>query len=575
MKTEVTAIPTREPRNFLPDELKITAWSDIKPFFDDLKSRDLQEVEDLKKWLRDLSELESVLEEDAAWRYIRMSIDTTDKEKEESYQFFVREIQPKIAPYSDALNRKLVGCPLTNKLPKDEGYFIYLRKIEKELELFSEKNIPLLSKVRAKAQEFGKLAGNLTIELDGKKLTMPMAGAQLQKTDRERRKEVFEKVQSARLSVEKQMDELYSELIRIRTEISSNAGYKNYRDYKFDDLGRFDYTPEDCFDFHESIRTAVKPVVETFIKERKEKLGLDKLKPFDLSVDPTGKEPLSPFKTAGELVEKSIKVFNKVDPYFGDCLSTMEQMGYLDLESKDGKAPGGFNYPLFEIGVPFIFMNAVGTQRDMVTMMHEGGHAVHSFLTRNLELAAFKSCPSEVAELASMAMELLTMDHWHIFYSDEEELKRAKREQLQDVLSALPWIATIDKFQHWIYENPNHNEEERRKAWLEISGELSSDIVDWTGYEKAKEIAWQKQLHLFEVPFYYIEYGMAQLGAIAVWRNYKQDPKKALADYKKALSLGYTKTIGEIYETAGIKFDFSPEYVSELADFIKEELEKL
>ncbi|MFZ6052886.1 M3 family oligoendopeptidase [Halocola ammonii] len=575
MSTEVTTSQPRKPRIFLPENLKIDSWDDLEPYFVDLKERPIKSKEDLKKWLLDLSELESVLEENAAWRYIRMSIDTTDEEKEKDYQFFVREIQPKIAPYSNELNRKLVDCPYTDELPKDKGYFIYLRKIEKEIELFREVNIPLLSEVREKAQEFGKVAGNLTIELDGKKLTMPRAGAELQKTDRDHRKLVYEKVQDARAAVREDLDRIFTDLVKLRSQIAKNADYKNYRDYKFDDLGRFDYTPEDCFDFHESIRTAVKPVVETFAKERKEQLQLDTLKPYDMAVDPTGKGPLKPFETAEELVEKSIAVFNKVDPYFGECLRTMDELGYLDLESKDGKSPGGFNYPLYEVGVPFIFMNAVGTPRDMVTMMHEGGHAVHSFLSRDLQLAAFKNCPSEVAELASMAMELLTMDHWDIFYSNPEDLRRAKKEQLQDVLSALPWIAIIDKFQHWIYENPNHTEEQRTQAWLRIEDELGSDLVDWSGYEKAKKIAWQKQLHLFEVPFYYIEYGMAQLGAIAVWRNYKQDPKKALTDYKKALSLGYTKTIGEIYETAGIKFDFSPEYVSELASFIKEELEKL
>jgi oligoendopeptidase F len=575
MSTQATTSHPKKPRTFLPEHLKIDSWDDLEPFFVDLKERPLKDKKDLKKWLLDLSELESVLEENAAWRYIKMSIDTTDEEKEKDYQFFVREIQPKIAPYSNELNQKLADCPLTKELPEGKGYFIYLRKIEKEIELFREVNIPLLSEVREKAQEFGKVAGNLTIELNGKKLTMPRAGAELQSPDRDHRKLVYEKVQDARTNVKDKLDRIFTDLVKLRSQIAKNADYKDYRDYKFDDLGRFDYTPEDCFDFHESIRTAIKPVVETFVKERKEKLELDSVKPFDLAVDPTGKAPLKPFETAKELVEKSIEVFNRVDPYFGECLRTMDELGYLDLESKDGKSPGGFNYPLYEVGVPFIFMNAVGTPRDMVTMMHEGGHAVHSFLSRDLQLAAFKNCPSEVAELASMAMELLTMDHWDIFYSDPEDLKRAKKEQLQDVLSALPWIATIDKFQHWLYENPNHTEQQRTDAWLKIQGELGSDVVDWSGYEEAREISWQKQLHLFEVPFYYIEYGMAQLGAIAVWRNYEQDPIKALTDYKKALSLGYTKTIGEIYETAGIKFDFSSEYVSELADFIKSKLEKL
>jgi len=244
----------------------------------------------------------------------------------------------------------------------------------------------------------------------------------------------------------------------------------------------------------------------------------------------------------------------------------------LDLASKPGKAPGGYNYPLHEIGVPFIFMNAVGTQRDMVTMMHEGGHAIHSFLTRDLPVTAFKSCPSEVAELASMAMELLSMDHWGVFYSNEEELKRAKRDHLQDLLSVLPWIAIIDEFQHWIYENPTHSTVDRYEQWNLILEKYNSGVIDWAGYEDARDLNWQKQLHLFEVPFYYIEYGMAQLGAIAVYRNYRKDPKKAVEQYKSALELGYTKSIPEIYKTAGIKFDFGQDYVRDLANFIQEEI---
>jgi len=276
-----------------------------------------------------------------------------------------------------------------------------------------------------------------------------------------------------------------------------------------------------------------------------------------------------------ELIDSSIEVFTRLHPYFGECLSIMKEMGYLDLDSKQGKAPGGYNYPLYEIGVPFIFMNAVGTQRDLITMMHEGGHAVHSFLTRDLELTEFKDFPSEVAELASMSMELFTMDHWDVFYSDPEELRRAKLEQMQRVLSGLPWMATVDKFQHWIYENPEHTIEERQGAWMQIREEFSTGMVDNSGHEDRLGTLWHAQLHIFELPFYYIEYGFAQLGAIAMWRNYKKEPQKALQQYMDALSLGYTKSIPEIYEAAGIQFDFSTSYVMELADFVKNEIEKL
>jgi oligoendopeptidase F len=343
----------------------------------------------------------------------------------------------------------------------------------------------------------------------------------------------------------------------------------------FSAMGRFDYTPQDCFDFHTSIEALIVPLLTQIDGERKQQLGLADLRPWDLDVDLTGKKPLEPFTTGDELLEKTIGVFYQLDSYLGDCLATMREMGHLDLESRKGKAPGGYNYPLDEIGVPFIFMNATSSLRDVITMLHEGGHAVHSFLTRDLKLNAAKHPPSEVAELASMSMELISMDYWGTFFEDEDELKRAKRTHLESVLETFPWVATVDKFQHWIYEHPNHTQEERHAEWVNIFGTFNHKIVDWSGVEKYKPYMWQKQLHIYEVPFYYIEYAMAQLGAIAVWKNYKENPSAGLAAYKQALSLGYTVSIGEVYEAAGIKFDFSTAYIKSLVDFVKEEMSKI
>jgi oligoendopeptidase F len=292
-------------------------------------------------------------------------------------------------------------------------------------------------------------------------------------------------------------------------------------------------------------------------------------------VDEDGKPPLKPFSGARELIDKTVATFNQVDTFFGDCITTMDKMKRLDLESRIGKAPGGYQYPLYETDVPFIFMNAVGLHRDLVTMVHEGGHAVHSFLDKDLDLVDFKSPPSEVAELASMSMELISMEHWEVFFPDKEELKRAKRQQLESVMDALPWIAAIDKFQHLIYLKPNHTVAERYEMWSGIMKDFGSSVVNYLGIEDFLKRRWQMQLHLFEVPFYYIEYGLAQLGAIAMWRQYKQNPKQAIKNYKAALSLGYTKSIPEIYKAAGIKFDFSPAYVKELMDFVKAEYEKI
>jgi oligoendopeptidase F len=393
--------------------------------------------------------------------------------------------------------------------------------------------------------------------------------------NREERERVYHKISSRRLQDKQALDELFTKLIDLRHRVAVNAGFKNFRDYMFTAMGRFDYTPQDCFDFHESVAAEVVPIQNKLIVERKNLLGVEALKPWDKAVDPEGKEPLKAFENGKDLTEKTIESFRRIDPYLGQCLSIMNAMGHLDLESRKGKAPGGYNYPLAEIGVPFIFMNATSTLRDMVTIMHEGGHAVHNFLTRDLALNDFKSTPSEVAELASMSMELISMDAWDIFFTNEEELKRAKREHLEDILETLPWVATIDKFQHWIYEHPNHSLEERKENWNAIVNQFSDTVTDWSGQEEAKEYLWQKQLHLYEVPFYYIEYGMAQLGAVAIWRNYKQDKQKGLQGYLNALKLGYMKSIPEVYAAANIRFDFSRAYISELMAFVKGELEKL
>jgi oligoendopeptidase F len=567
------AIPTRPKRKFVPKELIIDSWSKIKSLFDNLLEREITSAGELEIWMLDKSELAAVLEEDMAWRYIKMNIDTSDKELAERFSFWIKEISPNTAPYSHKLNLKLINSLYLKELDQ-EKYRIYLRNVKKQIEIFREQNIPLFTIMEEKQQEYGAISAKMSIEVDGKNITMQKAAQLLKSTDRNKRKEIYNKISTRRLQDEKKLDDLFDELIILRDKISRNAGFDNYRDYMFAALGRFDYSPEDCFNFHDAIAQEIVPIINSFEQKRKNKLGYASYKAWDTTVDIDGLSPLKPFEGGKELTDLSIECFNRLRPYFGESLATMKAMKHLDLESKDGKAPGGFMYPLYEIGVPFIYMNAVGSQRDLVTMIHEGGHAIHSFLSRNLCLTEFKSTPSEVAELASMTMELLSMDHWDVFYANAADLKRAKLEQLEKALETLPWVASIDKFQHWIYTN-KHTAQQRKEKWLEISDELGNKIIDWEGNEDTHANLWQKQLHLYEVPFYYIEYGMAQLGAIAMWRSYKQLGEKALDNYMDALKLGYTKTIGEIYETAGIKFNFSASYVKELADFIKKELEKL
>jgi oligoendopeptidase F len=573
MSTNTINIPIRPVRTFVSNDLKVDSWSKLQHYFQDLLDASISNVSDLEKWLHNRSELESVMEEDMAWRYIKMNIDTTDEKLAKDFSFWITEISPNVAPYSHKLNKKVYDSPYLKELDNDK-YFIYLRGLKEEIKIYREENIPLFVEMETKQQEYGAIAAKMSVEIDGESMTMQKAAQFLKDTDRSKRESVFNTINDRRLQDVEALDKLYDELIALRQTIAKNCGFDNYRDYKFAAMGRFDYTPKDCYDFHDAIAKEIVPIIEGFDNDKKNKMNLESYKPWDTGVDADGNAPLKPFDGGGELIDKSIKSFERLRPYYGECLEIMKEMKHVDLESKKGKAPGGFNYPLYEIGVPFIYMNAVGSQRDLVTMVHEGGHAIHSFLSRDLDLCDFKSVPSEVAELASMSMELISMDSWDEFYSDEKELQRAKKEQMQKVLEGLPWIAAVDKFQQWIYTT-DHTADQRRQEWKNIMSELNSSVIDWEGHEDALLNLWQKQLHLYEVPFYYIEYGMAQLGAIAMWRSYKQLGQEALDNYDAALKLGYTKSIGDLYKTAGIEFNFSQEYVKELADFIKGQLADL
>lgn len=563
---------TRPKRTFVKEDLLIDAWASIEPYYLDLLARELTSSEAYEAWLNDISELEAILEEDMAWRYIKMTIDTRDESLAEAYRFFVTEIQPKLAPLEDQMNRKLVASEFCAPMKKHSGFELLSRRIETALRLFREENIAIQSQIAEESQQYGSLSAAQSIEHEGEKMTMQKAAMLLKETDEAVRKSVFEKIVARRAQDYQAFDDLFDSLLKKRHQVAVNAGFENFRDYKLESMGRFDYSVADCKDFHRSVKSAIVPIVKELQEERLQLLGKSKFKPWDLDVDPEGKAPLKPFKTGQELLEKSIAMFDNIDPYFGDCLKTMSTMGHLDLESKEGKSPGGYNYPLYEIGVPFIFMNAVGSHRDLVTMVHEGGHAVHSFLSRDLELTGYKSLPSEVAELASMSMELLTMEQWHLLYENADDLKRAKKEQLETILKLLPWIAQVDEFQHWLYENFDHTKEARNEKWITLSKEYGTGLTDWTGFEEAQATSWQRQLHIFEVPFYYIEYGIAQLGALGVWKNSLEDEAKAIESYKSALKMGYTRPIPEIYAAADVKFDFTEGHLQTLAAFIQSRL---
>lgn len=571
---QYTADIQKQKRTFLPADFAITTWDALEPYFISLVEQPIHSREELEQWLHNISEVEAAVSEDACWRQIKMTCDTTDPKLEEAFTYFCMEIQPKLQPYADQLNRRLIDSPYTKELDQ-QLYFTYLRNVKKNIELFRENNIPIQAELSVMQQQYGVIAGKMTVEVEGKEYTLQQAARFLEKPDRSLRESVYRKINERRLQDKETLNSLYSQLIEKRNQIALNAGFANYRDYKFVELGRFDYSKEDCFQFHEAVKLHVLPLVEKIYQRKKEKLKLDGLRPWDTEAQPEGVTPLHPFNTGKELLDKTIACFSELDPFFADCLKKMEAMGHLDLESRKGKAPGGYNCPLAESGAPFIFMNAAGQMSDVTTMVHEGGHAIHSFLAHPLELSSFKEYPMEIAEVASMSMELFSMNHWEAFFDNAEELQRAKEHQLERVITIFPWIATIDKFQHWVYEHPTHTTEERAARWMEILNEFAIKTIDVEGLDAYRQNSWQRQLHLFEVPFYYIEYGIAQLGAIGMWMQYRQNPQQALENYMNALHLGGTKTLPELYAAAGLKFDFSPAHIKTLMEFVNAEMEKL
>lgn len=561
-------------RQFLPADFQLTTWESLEPYFLQLASRELPDMSSLQQWLHDLSELEAAVSEEACWRQIRMTCDTENPALEEAYNYYCLEISPKIQPFADQLNRKLIEHPLTPELEK-QGYHTYLRSIRKNIELFREQNIPIQAALAVQQQQFGVITGKLSVQLNGQEYTMQQAAKFLEHPDRTQREAAYRAMQEKRLEVRNELNQLMDELLVKRQQEAQNAGFDNYRDYRFKELGRFDYGPEACYDFQEAVKTEVVPLVRQLHKAKKAKLGLDVLRPWDTDAELPGTTPLHPFQTADELLDKSIEAFTRLRPFFGDCLRRMKSMQHLDLETRKGKAPGGYNCPLAESGAPFIFMHAAGTMNDVVTMVHEGGHAVHSFLAHPLPLTGFKEYPMEIAEVASMAMELFSAKHWDVFFPNRADYVRARRQHLERIITIFPWIALIDAFQHWMYTNPNHTAEARSEAWVSLAKSFSDGVVDYSGLETFRANQWQKQLHLFEVPFYYIEYGIAQLGAIGLWMQFEQDPEAALDRYCAALQLGGTRTLPELYAAAGLPFDFSTARIRELMEFVQQEMEKL
>jgi len=554
--------------------ISFNSWNDLQKHFDELLNRSFPTYQDYLQFILDWNTLLAAISEEGGWRYINMTCHTNDEALKQKYLQFVTEIEPHLQIVQNKINKKTYESPYFKALPEDT-FSVFKKNIKKDIELFKEENVPLFTKIQELQQKYAEITGQQSIDYEGKTLTLQQASIYLKNKNRNIRKEVYYLINQRRKQDENSLNNLLNELISLRHQVALNAGFENFRDYMHQALGRYDYSVNDCKQFHQSVQKAVVPVVEKIHHIRQQKLKLENdYYPWDTQVDMYGLDPLKPFETEEEFVQKSIQCFEQIDSYFADCLKEMHRLKRLDLSSRIGKAPGGYQYPLYKSGVPFIFMNAVGLHRDLVTLMHETGHAVHFFLNNPYPVLDFKSPPSEVAELASMSMELITMEHWDVFFNNPNDLMRARQQQLESVIEALPWIAAIDQFQHLLYEHPNHSIEERYEFWLSTIQKFSPKNVIHKGLEEFLKIRWQAQLHIYEVPFYYIEYGFAQLGAIAIWKNYKDNPTATINAYKTALSLGNTRPIPEIYKAAGISFDFSENYIQSLIDFVWTEYEK-
>jgi oligoendopeptidase F len=563
----------KKERRFFSEELDLTQWKNVQKELDKLEAEKIASADELIKFMEKISELSDILYEEMAWRYINMTRFADQEKYSKAYNEFYAGVISKTKPYDFKFNLKFYNSPYRKKLPEDK-YGLLNKIISNSIELYREENIPLQIKERELANKYGAIFSKLTVIYKGEEKTLSQLGVYLKDPDRSVREEVWRLRMDKMMEYREEFNTLFDELKEIRIKIAKNAGFDNYRDYMHKAKGRFSYTPEDLIKFHAGVEKEIVPILKEFTKDRKEKLQVESVRPWDTSVDLDGKV-LKPFETIAEFIDKGIDILHELKPEFGINLNMMKNSGLLDLENRKGKAPGGYNYPLSETGAPFIFMNAVGLHSNVVTLLHESGHAMHTFATKDFKIAQYKNTPSEVAELASMAMEFLSMNLWDKYYSEKSDLKKARLDQFKGALGFLPWGMIVDALQHWIYLEPDHTWEEREAYFASLMNRFNAG-VDWSGLEDYRKITWLFQLHIFEVPFYYIEYAMSQLGALAIYRNYKKfGREKALAAYEAFLKLGYSKSVKELYEAARIQFDFSQEYIREIADFVKQELAEL
>jgi len=567
-------LPSYRPRKFVPQIIDLGDWPQIAPLFDALEKKAAQAAtaNELENWLLDWSELSAALDEEASRRYIAMTCHTDNADAEKAYLHFVEHVEPQLKPRQFALEKIYAAHPQRKKLTQPR-FQIFDRDVKNHVELFRPENVALETEEAKLCQQYQKLTGAQTVNFRGAEKTLVQMGRFLEEPDRALRQEAWELVAKRRLQDAEKCEEIFDDLVKLRAQVARNAGFENYRDFMFRKMGRFDYTPEDCAKFHEAIEKAIVPSVREIQNERRRRLKLEKLRPWDLAVDPQNRPPLKPFAQVGEMVARTRKIFDLLDGELASGFKQMDELKLLDLDNRKGKAPGGYQSTLNESRVPFIFMNAIGLQRDVETILHEAGHAFHAQATRDEDLYAYRGAPIEFCEVASMAMELLGNEFLEEFYPTAEA-NRARKTHLEGIIGFFPWMATVDAFQHWIYTHASHTRAERKAAYLQLMDRFGGD-VDFSGYEEARAFSWHRQLHIFLHPFYYVEYGIAQLGALQVWANSRRDKAKALNDYKKSLALGGSRPLPELFAAAGCKFQFDAATIRPLIDLAVNELKKL
>lgn len=566
-------IPRYQDRQYILEEIDFLNTQSVKNLFEGLLNTSINSPEELLSWLTHRSELEAAITHEGNIRYIQMTCQTDDPHKAGGYQFFVKEIIPAIKPLEDKLNQKFLK-EAGRFWPQDHLYQRYIRGLRQNVELFIHDNIPLQMQVELLSQRYQAICGAMSVEFQGKEYTLAQMNKFLYEPDRYLRESAWAASTKRRLKERQVLDRLFDEMFQLRCQIALNARCKDFCEYQFKALHRFDYTPEDCFNYHKVIEEVVLPLWQEMLTHRQEKLGVDSLRPWDLTVDPSFLPALKPFERIGDLLKGCVKVFEKIEPDFAKQFAKLMETGLLDLENRKGKAPGGYQTTLAEARQPFIFMNAIGSDDDLRTIFHEAGHAFHTLACANQPILDYRHGPMEFNEVASMGMELLAGEFLNEFYG-ADDTRRSQKRHWEDIVSTLVWVATIDCFQKWLYENPKHTLNERSQSWLAIRKRFGSDFVNWDGLEEEHSFLWHRQLHIFEAPFYYIEYGFAQLGALELWANVKKDWALALKNFREALSLGGSLSVPKLYQKAGLNFNFSKAVVEPLMEMVYKQWTRL